>query len=103
MNKILAMNLKINFDIKVKKKQHYRYIFSINHLITTHTCRPCFYLLHQSINKKKNSAMNVKINFDIKRGKKTTICSTNHLNTTNTPCFYPLHWSINDKESKKYR
>lgn len=53
MNKILAMNLKINFDIKVKKKQHYRYIFSINHLITTHTCRPCLYLLHQSINKKK--------------------------------------------------
>lgn len=70
MNKILAMNLKINFDIKVKKKQHYRYIFSINHLITTHTCRPCLYLLHQSINKKKNSAMNVKINFDIKRGEK---------------------------------
>lgn len=70
MNKILAMNLKINFDIKVKKKQHYRYIFSINHLITTHTCRPYLYLLHQSINKKKNSAMNVKINFDIKRGEK---------------------------------
>lgn len=69
MNKILVMNIKINFDIKVRKKKT-NTICSTNRLITTHTCRPCLYLLHQSINKKKNSAMNVKINFDIKRGKK---------------------------------
>lgn len=50
MKKISAINVKINFDKKERKKTTTKNNTkcSTNHLITTHM--PCFYPLHWSIN-----------------------------------------------------